>query len=176
MMKKTFAIVIATGALLGLGCPTGACDGDQITYGLEPGQGNLIDENTWESSPIGGTWVIFSARRSISFYPKGLEGRTLRAPVMYVSAAGSPETGGQQFTTASGNLAEVGVFGPDPNHSLIPWFYANNNTCATYFVRAEISAYPKGEEPDAGTDSGTIVEGDAGLDAETSDAEVDAAN
>lgn len=139
------------------GCPTDACDGDEQSFGKLPGEGRMVSADEWETNPVSGTWLPLPPQRVWVFFPVGLAGRQLRAPKVYISAESDPARASGNFTLASGNLGEVGVFGDT--------FYVRNNTCGAFIMRAEVEAYPASASPSpADASSISPLPGDAGSD------------
>jgi hypothetical protein len=132
------------------GCYGHNCDGDVQTFGHDPGQGELLSADLWESSPIDGVWLDFPRARLWIFDLHDLGDRTPQVIIPYVSAQANPnnEPGGN-FTSAAGNLAEIS--GVANNQVVI-----HNGTCADYFLRLTVQAAPRASTPSAtDTDGGT---------------------
>jgi hypothetical protein len=59
---------LATGALVATqGCYGRTCEGSFAFYGTKPGEGRMVDANTWESAPIDGAWLHFPGARTWIF-------------------------------------------------------------------------------------------------------------
>jgi len=161
----TLGIVAAIlGSLTFLGASTG-CYGDQCTgsagdYGWNPGEGRLLDSDTWESNPQVSRWLEYSHQRSWFVHLPAFQGREISNVYVYISPDPDPNVSNppqyKQYTLASGNLAEITVnFSGTPG--LVPTVQVHNDTCADYYSRIVITAYPA--TPDAGipntADTGT---------------------
>ena len=171
-----------TGALLAVpGCYGRNCESSVASYGADAGQGRLIDEDTWESSPQDGAWLPFPAAQIYFFEIPALGDRRPQVILPYISpiadpnvvVAGRPPS---NFTLAAGNLAELSGVGPNR-------FAIRNGTCADYFLRVVVSLEPRPPraEPeaiaDASADAEPVDAGDAGADGASdasSDADTDA--
>lgn len=136
--------VVTGGALLAPGCYGRNCEGDIVRYGSEPGQGKMIDENTWESSPIDGDWLAYTHQRSYQFDIPALGGRTPTLVMPFLSPAQNPVKEAQSSTPGGGNLTEI--YFTRPNGVDI-----KNGTCADYYMRVYIVVppFPPGA-PEAG--------------------------
>jgi len=148
---------VAIFALVGQsGCYGDQCIGDAMDVGN--GRGRLVSEDTWESNPQDDDagWYQYRHERAFVFHPQGLEGRAILGVTPYISSDRRPNELGQgrQFTVASGNLAEIRIDAAasptDP-----PTIVVLNDTCAEYWLRIVVTAYPK-------TDGGAMDAGDAG--------------
>ncbi|WP_394842393.1 hypothetical protein LZC95_35660 [Pendulispora brunnea] len=152
------------GSLIFLGGSTG-CYGDQCTgtvgeFGLNAGEGRLLDPNTWESNLQSSEWLSYSHQRSWFIRVKGFEGRDISQVFVYISPDKDPNVFQQgtykQYTLASGNLAEITI-AENGRPGVTPLVQVHNDTCADYYTRIVVEAYPA--LPDAGTpdtaDTGT---------------------
>ena len=136
-----------------VGCFDHQCDGDVVgPYGDQFGEGQLIDDVTWQSTPIAGPWMNFAAGRRWKFHVAEWERerRKVVSTAAYVSVASSPNTtypggGHDNFTYATGNLAEGDHLGAGT-------FEMINATCTQLYLRVVAHAGPPGS---AGVDSGT---------------------
>jgi hypothetical protein len=169
-----------TGAILVVpGCYGRSCESSVGRYGTEVGQGRMIDEDTWESSPQDGAWLPFPGAQLYFFEIPALGDRRPQVILPYISpiedpnvfVAGRPAS---NFTLAGGNSAELSGVGPNR-------FSIRNGTCADYFLRVVVSLEPRPPrpEPDAIADASAemIDAGDASADAAidaASNAETDA--
>lgn len=162
-MPVAGAIALAASVALNGACYTRACDGSGSEWGKESGQGNLIDEDTWESTSFGGDWVPFPHQARVAFFPPLR--RTPTEIIVYISAE-KKQGGGTNFTLAGGDVAKIS----DVSETA---FAVSNGTCADFFVRvvARAAPVPAAPETDAG-DAGDGGDADAG----TSDAGSDAAD
>jgi hypothetical protein len=168
-VAATLALAVACAgaavAVTGPGC-TLRCDGNSVAYdgtagtsdagaNMDPPAGSgAVDETTWESGPIDGTWVDFPGQRTMLLFPN--LGQTFPGPYtsveVYVSASPQANAPGNNWTLATGNLAEVSVQGPDTG---TPWgVFVKNDTCAPYYARVVVRR--------AGTSAGGAL--DAGAD------------
>jgi hypothetical protein len=155
--------LLSGAALFAPGCYGRNCEGDLITFGADTAQGRMIDENTWESSPMDGEWLAFPRQRYYVFSIPQLGGRIPSEPIGYVSAQQTPgKAFGGNFTIGSGNLVEF--TNPLPNRIDVI-----NDTCSDYFIRIVVKVPPN---PPALTDGGTSLANV--VDASPSDAGVDA--
>jgi hypothetical protein len=118
------------------GCYGHNCDGDLLTFGQAPGEGRLIDENTWESSPIDGDWLPFTKQRIWVFQFPQLGDRVPYEVTPLISAEQNPNRDQTNATIGSGNLAEQSNFGPGT-------VWVKNDTCADYFVRVVVKVPPR---------------------------------
>jgi hypothetical protein len=149
-------------ALLAPGCYGRNCDPGFETFGLDDGQGEMIDENTWASGPIDGEWLWYPRQRLYSFEIPALGGRTPVEVIPYVAASPEPMKNFGNFTVGAGNIALLG--GARANHVEI-----RNDTCSDYYLRLVVRVRPFAPETDGGApdDGGTA-------DASTEDAASDA--
>lgn len=125
------------------------CDGLTGTFGANAGEGELLDDNTWESSPVDGTWIDFSRQRAWIFNLHALGNRKPDIVTAYVSAQQNPFNEGGQFAQAAGNLAEI--WGATNGTVTV-----HNGTCADYFVRVVVQSAPAPTDtpPPANDDAG----------------------
>ena len=121
----------------GVGCFGHTCDGDALSWGRNPGEGRLINADTWESSPVNGEWLAFPHRRLWNFELRdlGLD-RTPDVTVVYVSAERDPLHANTNFVLAAGNIAEQS--GADKGRITIA-----NGTCGDYYLRLVVTATPR---------------------------------
>ena len=125
-------------ALIAPGCQGRECESDGYKdYGYGPGEGHLVDENTWESTPNNATWPAFGPYHTWGFHPIGLEGRDFLLIQVYYSADPDPNDPGKNFSTGSGNGAIVGTDGAGART-----IFVTNATCAPTFVRLVVIADP----------------------------------
>ena len=155
--------VIGGGTLALSSCYGRNCEGAQFQYGADAGQGEMLDENTWESSPQISNWLPFPRQHSYVFTIP-FSGRTPAWAITYVSGQQNPNTSGN-FTTGAGNLTEQAGVGPNQ-------ILAVNDTCSDYFLRVVAWAPPLGTL-DAGSFSfPSTTTGDSGAADAASDATV----
>jgi hypothetical protein len=144
------------------GCYGHNCDGDVLVFGHAPGEGQLLDANTWQSGPIDGAWLPFPKQRTWIFELRELGDRVPAVPLAYVSAEADPLHVGGNFTVGAGNIVELS--GADKGRLVV-----HNGTCADYYVRVVVQSAPvapAGGVPDASTAAPTSGPTDAGGDAE----------
>jgi len=171
--------VLSTGAVaiafvaLAPACAERTCEGQGLDYGRKPGEGSLVDPDTWESTPPEGKWLHYPAQRTYFIFPGGLLGPKRIAKVtVYISPMDQPNPDGQ-YTIASGNVAIVRQF-PDLGDPRLPGLSVRNDTCAEFWARIVVEAYPL-PPSDAGVDAADGDAGDASDDG-SSDASGDAAD
>jgi hypothetical protein len=151
---------IVMGAVSFVGCYGHTCDGDIILFGRNPGEGHLIDADTWVTGPIDGRWLDFPHQRAYFLEMKDLGNRTPYEVQAYVSAQADPSHDeGGNFTIAAGNLTEV--FQPSPGKVNV-----KNDTCADYFLYVVVRAPPRAPSGASPTTPATDAGADAGTDAE----------
>lgn len=176
-MKSRRAIVLAalwasvTAAVAIVpGCYGRNCDGSAVTFGDKPGEGRMLDENTWESAPIDGKWLFYPGARIYFFNVPALGDRKPYDIRAYLSPVEDPnvfhtDRPPSNFTLGGGNLAELS--GVDTNR-----FVVRNGTCAEYWMRVVVDLQPRPPAPvstvDASDDGGDVFDAstDAGTDAE----------
>jgi hypothetical protein len=164
-------VIVGLVALASPGCYGRNCEAGLQTFGTDPGQGRMIDENTWESSPQEGEWIPYPKQVFLSINIPGLNGRTPQIVLPYISAAPNPRKTGSTQTLGGGNLALI--VNVSPNHvDLI------NDSCSDYYLRLVVvaSPFPSGDasvatpttDSDAGTNSGDAsgAAADTGADSE----------
>jgi hypothetical protein len=135
------------------GCYGRNCEGSIEVFGVDAGQGNMVDENTWESSPNDGVWLSFPRQRYYIFDIRALGGRTPTLYLPYLSASPEPQKSGFDNTLAAGNLAKFKNV--SPNHIEVL-----NDTCSDFFLRLVVQVP---ESPPSVTGVGVgVVETDAG--------------
>jgi hypothetical protein len=165
---------VTAGMLAMPGCYGENCNATSGAYGREPGEGRMIDANTWESSPIDGKWLHFPSQHIWYFDVPAWGDRKPFNVLPYISPVEDPnvfhpERAPQNFTSGGGNLTELS--GVDTNRLVV-----RNGTCAEYFLRVVVELPPKPDEvppPAAQVDASTDAS-DAGGDA-ANDGSTDAA-
>lgn len=144
-----WALVTAT-TFAASGCYGHNCVGDWANYGQNPGEGQLVDDNTWQSGPVDGLWLPFPKQQTYYFdlHELGVD-RLPTLVIPYVSAQANPLQEGGNYTIAGGNLAEIS--GADRGRVTI-----HNGTCADYFLRVLVQAPQRanGAAPPANDDAG----------------------
>jgi hypothetical protein len=156
---------VTSAALLSPGCYGRNCEGAIESFGTDAGQGRMLDEDTWESSPQDGTWLWFPRQRYYIFDLRALAGRTPQLIVPYLSANPEPKSGGN-FTIGGGNLALL-------SNALPNRVDVKNDSCSDYYLRLVVVAapFPPSTEVDAAAkavEPGDAVDASAG---DASDAE-----
>lgn len=116
-------------------------------FGNEPGQGSMIDENTWQSNSVDEPWLPFPRQRYYSFDLRALGGRIPHLPLPYVSPSPTPAKDGMDFVVGSGNLAKLLHVGPNRIDVL-------NDTCSDFYLRLIVEAqpFPPAAPADGGAD------------------------
>jgi hypothetical protein len=138
-LAALWAIVVGAIATAS-GCYGRTCEPSLRTWGLEPGEGRMLDPDTWESNALDGPWLDFPGQRTWVFEMRDLGGRAPEKNILaYISAA---ELGGSSFAVASGNLAELIAAGPGR-------LVVRNGVCADYFLRLVVEAAPNPPDPEA---------------------------
>jgi hypothetical protein len=154
------ALVLFGSTATSTGCQGKQCEGDFLFYGEAPGEGSLIDEDTWQSSPIDGFWLEYRPARIFLIRIPAFRDRLLVRFEAYISPAPDPNRTldpgevGDNFALAAGNLAEFSQVGRGAVN-------VRNATCAEYYLRLVVHAEPRrssGPEPDEDA-------GDGGVDA-----------
>lgn len=163
--------IVTTATLVASGCYGHNCDGTGADFGQRPGEGQLIDENTWQSGPIDGPWLPFPKRQTYFFNLNALGADRVPTLILpYVSAQSDPLREAGNLAVAAGNLAEIS--GVDKGRVTV-----HNGTCADYFLRLVVMAPPRPEgsaNEDLGRDDTTNDEVDAGAEDVDASAEEDA--
>lgn len=135
---------VSAASLLAPGCYGRNCEGGVEVFGVEPGQGRMVDPDTWESTDIGEPWLWFPRQRYYVFDLRALGGRTPK-PLAYVSPSPEPTKNGGNFTIGSGNIVEF--FNVSPNRIDV-----KNDTCSDYYLYLELKVPPL--PPEAHADAG----------------------
>ena len=139
------------------GCYGRNCEGGTVTYGLDAGQGEMLSDTQWESSPEDGHWLPFPRERTYIFDVEAWGGRIPFIKVGYLSAEeqpnviGSPQAGND--TIGAGNITLFN--NSTPNHIEV-----TNDTCSDYFLRLAVELPPL--PPTASTSTPTTPTSDAG--------------
>lgn len=148
-------------------CQGRECESDGYKdYGYGPGEGHLVDENTWETTPNNATWLAFGPYHLWGLHPVGLEGRDILNVNVYYSADPNPNTNApvSNFTPGSGNGALVAVSADSRT------VFVSNATCAPTFVRVVIQADPfPPTVPGADAGVGPAINVEAGADSGADD-------
>jgi hypothetical protein len=139
VLAALWAVVVGAIATAS-GCYGRVCEPSVDTWGLEPGEGRMLDPDTWESNPLDGQWLDFPGQRTWVFEMRDLGGRLPEKPVVaYISASEFPAATGSNFAIASGNLAELTFAGPGR-------LVVRSGVCADYFLRVVVEAAPNPPE------------------------------
>lgn len=127
-------VLLSTATLCLASCYGRNCEGAARQFGLDAGDGQLLDQNTWESSPLDGEWLPFP-RQSFYTFTLPFGGRKPSLVVGSVSGQQRPNTG--NWTNGGGNLLEFTAVGPNQVAAI-------NDTCSDYYVRVFAWAAPQG--------------------------------
>lgn len=147
-------LAVTGAAALVPGCYGRTCDASYQLYGRDPGQGAMIDPDTWESNPVEGGWLPLPGSRTWFFEVPALSGRRYKRITPWISGSPAPQDAGANYTVGSGSTVIV----PQPNG-----FWIVNSTCADYFLRVQVEAYPADDAGlDGGAEGGLPDGGDAG--------------
>jgi hypothetical protein len=120
-------------------CLTKDCEGVEYqAWGDAPGQGIFLDDNTWITTNVDDPWLDFPPGRIWGLDPPGWkdQGREPTEMQAWVSAGPNPNDGGDNWSQASGNLAEF--WGAAPGHINV-----SNATCAHWYLRVLLRAAPR---------------------------------
>lgn len=147
---------VTGGVLLVSSCYGRNCEASVENWGENPGEGRLLDENTWESQAVNEPWLHFPGRRSWIMDTRLLGARFAAIPKVYVSGSSDPVRLGANFTEASGNLAEITVT-TNPGVLIV-----TNGTCAEYYARVVIEAAPVPPDPAPQADGGLVPPAEGG--------------
>lgn len=140
--------LVSGGVFAMQGCYGRICEGSVSFFGTKPGEGRMVDEDTWESSAIDEPMLHFPGARTWIFDMPQLGGRKPVTVIPYVSAVGEPTRSGQSFTPGGGNIAEL--YSPNIDHIEV-----RNGTCAEYYLRVVVVAAPFPPKLPAPSDAGT---------------------
>ena len=171
-------------------CALSNCDGDVVfldgpypntedpNHRDPPPNGKMIGENTWESSPINGDWLIYPPQRTYVI-SADLKSAVERTPIDIIAYVAPTTLGkdrdslaegftlnpnGTQFAAASGNISEISVVTPSvvgTNHVLR--FNIHNDTCAAFILRVVIHLEPLSSATlDGGTTDAPLDDAEAG--------------
>jgi hypothetical protein len=112
------------------GCYGRNCEGSVEYYGSDAGQGVMIDENTWASTPLNSDWLPFPRQHVYVFDIPALGGRMPEIPTAFISAVQNPTVAGDMVTGA-GNLAKMSLARPGGIN-------VYNDSCSDYYLRLTI--------------------------------------
>ena len=162
--RRAIALVVAT-AIAGSAaamaattpaCTTHKCDDPPLNViGVDQKHViDFIDPNTWESSPIDGTWIDYGHRQNIFLYFGGVDdaGLPTHPPVeevlVYISSDKNPVSAHTNFGLVGGNGAELTYDEGGAGVHIL------NNTCAEYYARIVVRFAPMTPSPlDAAADA-----------------------
>lgn len=157
MVTVWLLVMVAT--CLASGCYGRNCQGITTSYGRVPGEGRLLDADTWESSPVDGQWLDFSQQRIWFFDISALGDRTPDLIIPYVSAESAPFPEQGNFVIGAGNIAEISSA---TKGSVV----LKNGTCADYYLRLVVKTSPRPPNaPNASTPAPVLSSPEAGADA-----------
>lgn len=156
--------VVTAATFAASGCYGHNCDGASANFGQRPGEGQLLDADTWQTGPFDGPWLPFPKRQTYFFDLNALGADRVPALIVpYVSAQSDPLHESGNFTLAGGNLAEIS--GVDKGRMTV-----HNGTCADYFLHVSVMAPPRAEgAANANDDAGSDETPNDGSDAAPSD-------
>jgi hypothetical protein len=150
-MPLVGSVVLGVATYSSEGCLTDACKESFIDFGKAPGQGSLVDENTWQSTPVDGDWQPFPHQARVEFFHP--LGRVPYEVLVWISASKNPLVG-SNYTLAGGDVATV-------YKTLFDVVSITNGTCADYYVRVVVRAPPRASAVDGGVDGGAEVGAEA---------------
>ena len=155
-MKRVYGLAglwlaVSSAAVFGPGCYGRNCEGDTQTFGVLPSEGQMIDENSWESAPIDGRWLSYPRQRVWIFEIPALGGRKPVDVDVLVSA--KQDQSRADHTQGSGNLVI--------NTATANRITVRNDSCSDYFMRLYVRVRPF---PDRAPGSSPTVSVDGGDD------------
>lgn len=158
------AIAVSGGAAPA--CYPRNCDASLDFWGDDPGEGQMVNDLTWQSNPLEGGWLPLPGNRTWVFKPPIVQSGRVRHREIYVSGSEAPLDAGANFISGAGNIASIVQF---PNGE----FWVQNNTCAHYFLRVQFEIVADDGDGGSGdADSGEAGDGGSVPDAGISDASV----
>ena len=134
------------------------CDGSTAFYGRNPGEGEMVGPDVWESSPEDGDAIPYTRERTWFFEVPALLDRKIVLVVPYVRAEQNVATTGGNETLGSGNLAEVSGVSAGR-------FAVHNDTCADYFIRVVAILAPANEPVPSPSSTAAADSSDGGTEA-----------
>ena len=158
--KKRRVLVLAgiwvgvmAGVVLVPGCFTANCEGSVESYGRKENEGHLLDDNTWESTPVGAEWLYFPHQRYWDFDLRLLGEREPSVIIPYVSANARPILTNDSFVVGAGNMVEITA-------ATKGRVVLKNGTCADYYLRLVVHSSPRpgvldGGAPPSSSEAGT---------------------
>lgn len=164
---------VALAVLLVPGCYGNNCEGSFEVFGDDPGEGKMLDEDTWISGDQDGVWLWFPRQRYYVFDLRALGGRMPTKPLAYISGTREPSKFGGNMTLAGGNLAQFYAMRPNG-------IDVKNESCSDYYLHLVVEATPfppeapmeDGGAPgadDAGDDDASTGDDDAAGDETSND-------
>jgi hypothetical protein len=145
-------VAVSGAVLFAPGCYGKNCDGVVTTFGQKPGEGKMLDTQTWESNPTNTPWLPFPRQQYYIFEMRSLGGRT----PMFVLPFISGQSDGASFTLGGGNLTVV-------SNQSANRVDVKNDSCSDYFIRLVAVAPPLPPDTDGGGGGTTIDLADAGV-------------
>jgi hypothetical protein len=138
-------LAISSAALLAPGCYGRNCEGGSETFGVDAGQGRMLDESSWESSGWDETWLWYPRQRIYDFDIPALGDHMPKHIDLYLSV--TPEPNQSNSTPAGGDA--VKLLNVRRNGFLL-----KNDTCSDYWLRAyvEVPSRPPEPSPSTSTD------------------------
>ncbi len=138
-------------------CTTHPCDPATISYS----KGEMVpgDPNAFETSPLDSPdkpWMDYPGGATIVVtFPPEASGRTIESIDSWVGVSAQPNEGTDNWTPASGQLAELSEAGTGPGSgdAGAGGFSVTNATCEGYFARFVVRFVP--------ADGGTAMASDA---------------
>jgi hypothetical protein len=110
------------------GCYGRNCEGDFQIFGIDGGQGHMVDTNTWESNAYDEAWLPFPRQRGYGFDITALGGRRPINVTPWLSANELQNQSGANAVIGAGNIAET-----------LNWrnngIDIRNDTCSDYYLR-----------------------------------------
>ncbi len=115
----------------------------------------LIDPNTWESTPLSGTWHEYPGNRILRFSLRdGITGAPLVGEpydvTVLVSTEKIPSQGEFGFAPSAGNLSEIRYRPADAGTEA--FLEVQNTTCAQYYARVVVRSAGGAGGVDSGGD------------------------
>ncbi|MBX3229242.1 MAG: hypothetical protein KIT84_18525 [Labilithrix sp.] len=139
-------VAAAAGIFAAPSCYPRTCEGQIEFFGVDAGQGSMVSDTMWESTPMVGPWLPFERQSGYVFDIRALGGRTPADVSVFLSAAPEPNVPGPNAgnqTTGAGNIALVQNVGPNRVD-------VYNDTCSDYYVRVVVHVPPFPPAPDGG--------------------------
>lgn len=160
ILCSALGVVTFAGALALLAAPT-ACSTHQCDFTLldEKNAGEMVDDDTWESSPLTGTWMKLGPSYFYTFHVPKFANRTLVSTEAYVAVDPVPSDGGSSWTIGAGNIV---LFGSPSTVGEDFTINVANGTCGDYYVRIVLRAAPM----DGGVEDGGALDATADVDAQ----------